>query len=133
VLAGEGIEEVRVFAGLLKHMGIEPQQELTGGSRIVGGIQLLPLGGKYQFQAKLKALVNTPGFANVQSFGIVRDADTDPHAAFLSVCNALTAVNLTAPQQPIIPAGQNPQVAVLILPNHNTPGDARRPLSSNSS
>ncbi len=122
VLAGEGIEEVRFFAALLKYMGIEPQQELTGGSRIVGGIQLLSLGRKYQLRAKLKALISTPGFANVQSLGIVRDADTDPHAAFLSVCNALTAVNLTAPQQPLIPAGRNPQVGVLILPNYNTPG-----------
>jgi hypothetical protein len=122
VLAGEGIEEVRFFTALLRHMGVAPLTELPRGSRIVGEIQLLPVGGKEQFRPRLKALVNTSGFTNVQSLGIVRDADTDPRATFLSVCDALRAANLTAPQHPLIPAGQNPQVAVLILPNHNTSG-----------
>ena len=122
VLAGEGIEEVRFFAALLSYMGIEPLRELPRGGRIVGEIQLLPVGGREQCRAKLKALAQTPGFANVQSLGIVREADTDPDATFRSVCDALKAASLAAPEHPLIPAGQNPQLAVIILPNHNTPG-----------
>jgi hypothetical protein len=122
VLAGEGIEEVRFFTALLKHLGLGQPEALSRESWIVGDIQLLQVGGKDRFRARLKALVSVSGFASVRSLGIVRDADIDPHATFLSVCDALKAANLTVPQYPALPMGQSPQVAVMILPDPSTPG-----------
>ena len=85
-------------------------------------IQIVPLGGKTQLRDRLKSLVSTPNFSSVVSLGIVRDADNNPGAAFQSVCDALQYVNLPVPKRPLDPAGNQPKVAVLILPSSNSPG-----------
>lgn len=111
----EGADAVRFFRALLRHMGIT-------------NIQIQNFGGIKDLRAFLKALYNMPDFLTlVTSIGIVRDAETDGGAAFQSVCSALKAANLTEPIQPMICAGNSPQVSVLILPDATTPADATNP------
>jgi hypothetical protein len=109
VLVVEGREEELFFGALIKHLGLE-------------NIQTMPIGGKEQLRRNLKALAVSPGFSEVISLGIVRDANGDPDAAFQSVHDALQTVNLPAPDRPLMPVGGRPRVAVLILPEVGTPG-----------
>jgi len=89
----------------------------------VTGIQIQNFGGVRELSVFLKALCIMPGFkAQVTSLGIVRDAETNPVAAFRSVCGALNGVGLPTPAQPLVPVGQSPRVCVLILPDAATPG-----------
>lgn len=110
VLVVEGREEELFFGALANHLGLK---EI---------IQILPIGGKVKLRESLKALVVTPGFADVISLGVVRDADEDPAAAFQSVCDALMAAGLPAPKCPLTPVGHSPCVTVMILPGNSEPG-----------
>ncbi len=56
------------------------------------------------------------------SIGIVYDSDDNPETAFQSVCTAIEKVGWIVPKQPLMPAGQNPKVTVMILPDANTTG-----------
>ena len=109
VLIVEGREEELFFGAFIKHLGLH-------------NIQIIPIGGKEQLRRNLKALARSPGFAEVLSLGIVRDANADPRAAFQSVRDALQAVNLPAPDRPLIRTGRKPQVAVMIVPVGDAPG-----------
>jgi len=109
LLVVEGREEELFFEALIEHLGLQ-------------NIQTMPIGGKEQLRRNLKALVVSPGFSEVISLGVVRDANTDPGAAFQSVHDALQAVNLPAPERPLAPVGERPRVAVLILPEVSMPG-----------
>jgi hypothetical protein len=109
LLVVEGKDEELFFGAFIKTCGLQ-------------GIQVMPIGGKEQLRKNLKALVNTPGFSDITSLGVVRDADSDPKAAFQSVCDALQNANLLIPKCPLKPVGKNPRVAVLILPRGNEHG-----------
>ena len=85
-------------------------------------IQILPIGGKTKLKRNLKALVKSPGFDNVTSLAIVRDANSNHNSAFQSVCNALSAVNLPSPESPLMSVGDRPQITVMIMPGDNSPG-----------
>jgi hypothetical protein len=109
-LVVEGRDAEGFFRALLRELGLS-------------GIQVQNFGGIGELADFLKALRNTPDFGRiVASLGIVRDAETDPRAAFQSVCSALHNAGLSAPGQPMMPAGGRPQVNVLILPNAATSG-----------
>ncbi len=109
LLVVEGKEEQLFFEAFIRYMGLQ-------------SIQVMPIGGKQQLRSNLKALVNTHGFPTVASLGIVRDADSDPNAAFQSVRDALQAAGLSAPGSPLELVDGNPCVAVLILPGRGKPG-----------
>jgi hypothetical protein len=109
LLVVEGTEERLFFEALIRHMGLPD-------------IQVLPIGGKTNLRRNLKALVLSPGFADVVSLGVVRDADEDPAAAFQSIRDALEAVSLPVPTTPLSPTGENPRVTIMILPAENKPG-----------
>jgi len=109
VLVVEGREEELFFGALIKHLGLQ-------------NIQTMPIGGKEQLRRNLKALAVSPGFPEVVSLGVVRDANADPGAAFQSVRDALQAANLPVPERPLVPVGGRPRVAVLILPEVGIPG-----------
>ena len=109
LLLVEGRDEELFFEALLRHMGIN-------------SIQVLPIAGKDNLRPNLKMLVLSPRFSEVVSLGIVRDANSNPRGAFQSVCGALEIVNLSVPVFPLLPAGQDPQVTVMILPDGDTPG-----------
>jgi len=109
VLVVEGREEELFFGAFIQHLGLQ-------------NIQTMPIGGKEQLRRNLKALVVSPGFSEVIFLGVVRDANADPGAAFQSVHDALQAVNLPAPEYPLVPVGERPRVAVMILPEASAPG-----------
>jgi hypothetical protein len=109
ILIVEGREEELFFGALIEHLGLQ-------------NIQIMPIGGKEQLRRNLKALARSPSFAKVVSLGIVRDANANPSAAFQSVRDALQAVNLPAPDRPLVPTGRKPQVTVMIVPEGDAPG-----------
>ena len=43
------------------------------------------IGGKDKLRTNLKGLIKDFNFSRVESLGIIRDADTDPSAAFLEI------------------------------------------------
>ena len=109
LLVVEGREEELFFGALIKHLGLQH-------------IQVMGVGGKTNLRRNLKALTLSPRFAQVISLGVVRDANNNPGAAFQSVRDALHAVNLPAPERALMPAGDSPQVFVMILPGEGSPG-----------
>jgi hypothetical protein len=110
LLLGEGVDEVRFFDALLKHLKITD-------------IQVQEYGGKNKLGAYLKALVTpVPGFAQVVSLAVTRDADTDATGAFQSVCYALQSAGLPAPAAHGLNAGVNPEVHAFIMPDGQAPG-----------
>jgi len=54
--------------------------------------------------------------------GIVQDADNDPNAAFQSICSALAAAGLPVPDAPRQIVGEDPRIAVMIVPDGVKPG-----------
>ncbi len=107
----EGKDAEEFFSAFLNYMGLTDK------------VQVQNFGGIDELGGFLKALKSTHGFAQmVTSLGMVRDAETDAAAAFQSVCSALNRARLNEPMKPMIPAGQNPQVNVLILPNATSCG-----------
>jgi hypothetical protein len=110
LLVGEGIEEKRFFTALLKHLKIDD-------------VQVEECGGKARLPAYLKTLVTArAGYQDVISLAVVRDADANASAAFMSVRSALQKVHLGAPPRPREFAGEAPRVGVFIMPDGKSPG-----------
>jgi hypothetical protein len=105
----EGKDEQLLFNALLGNEGIN-------------NVQVLDIAGKTNLRQNLKALTASPHFGDVLGLGVVRDADTNPTAAFESVRDALTASGLPGPPAPLTPSGQSPQVNVMILPDQDSNG-----------
>lgn len=106
LIAVEGTDEVNLLSKLKESLA-------------TSDIEIRALTGKSSLPTKFAALVNTPGFPNVTSLGIIRDADDDAEAAFKSVCGALEEVGQAVPQKPlqvVVGTQGNPKVVVLILP-----------------
>lgn len=110
LLIAEGKDEENVFSELIDHIGLQ-------------GIQVLGRGGKTQFRSLLTLLKEDPAFSTLESLGYARDANTDYHAAFQSVCNVLRAEGLPVPTEPRTPTSGTPppRVTIMILPwdGHN--------------
>jgi hypothetical protein len=109
VLVVEGKEEERLFGELIRLLGLQD-------------IQVMGIGGKTKLRAQLDVLTRTPGFAEVVSLGVARDANDNPAGAFQSVRDALRAANLPVPKSPLVSVGDSPKVTVMIVPEENTPG-----------
>jgi hypothetical protein len=109
LLLVEGKDEVKLFDKLLADLNI-------------GDVEIRDIMGKTRFRKNIEALPSLSGFGRVTSIGIVRDADTDPKGAFDSICGALQAAGLPRPTEPLQPAGDDPRVMVMILPDAETPG-----------
>ena len=110
LLLVEGRDEENLFEAFLRHLGIS-------------GIRILSYRGKNNLQNRLKVYVDAPGFDQVQSIGIVQDADTNgAQSALQSVQSALGNTGLPSPQDFLTPAGENPQVSVFIMPDNNGNG-----------
>lgn len=110
LLLAEGQEEERFWQALLHGRGRYD-------------IQVIPGAGKTTLGASLRAVTQTPGFDQVSWLGIVRDADSDAHAAFQSVRSALTQSSLPVPSGPWQRAGTQPEVVAIILPDGQATGD----------
>lgn len=105
----EGKEEELFFGALVNHLKLS-------------GIQIREYGGKDNLSRFLKAFAITPGFEQVTSLGVVRDADKDADGAFKSVCSSLKTAPLSVPSSCLSYAGTKPRVIVLILPGNSQPG-----------
>lgn len=108
-LVVEGDEDRFFFEAFINYLGL-------------GQIQIVPIGGKTELQRNLSTLVKTSGHENMVSLGVVRDADLNPISAFQSVCGALHGTGLSVPDRPLAATGNNPRVAVMILPAENLAG-----------
>lgn len=109
LLIVEGKDDEAFFDALVNRLGLQE-------------IQVTGIGGKTKLRARLKALTNDPHFRNVQSLGVIRDADLDPMAAFESVKDALKAAGLPTPRKPMSIAKGSPQTSVMILPSFERQG-----------
>ena len=109
LLVVEGEDDAGFFTAFFRHLNLS-------------NIQILPIGGKTKLREALKALVVTPGFSDVVSLIIVRDADDNPKGAFQSVQDALKSAALPSPEKPFERDGQEPQVMVMILPEEGKAG-----------
>ncbi len=87
LLIGEGKEEVDFFTAFLNHLNIS-------------NVQVEQYGGKQGLPRYLRTLVVRPGYLNVVSLGITRDADNSAQSAFESVCSSLHRASLPVPSQP---------------------------------
>lgn len=109
LLIGEGVEEVFLFSALLAHLGIED-------------MNVEQCGGKDGLPAYLDALRLRPGFAELSSLGVTRDADADAMAAFNSVRQHLQNRRFVTPASSGNIEGGTPRVGIMILPNGTSPG-----------
>lgn len=118
ILVVEGKEDQMVFDALIKYMNLQ-------------NIQVIPSEGKDNIRKNLMAVMSAPG-EEIKSIAIVRDGDARPKSAFQSVCDALRNAGLPVPESPGKFAignvakgkleGRELRVAVLILPDPDTPG-----------
>src|SRR5438067_7791714 len=87
LLLGEGEDEKRFFTALAEHLSL-------------ADVQVEQYGGKLRLRAFLRTLPARPGYADLVSIGITRDADESADDAFRSVCRALRDVPLPEPPSP---------------------------------
>jgi hypothetical protein len=109
LLIGEGKEEVDFFTAFLTHLNITD-------------VQVEQYGGKQGLPSYLRTLVVRPGYLNVVSLGITRDADNSAQSAFQSVCSSLNRASLPVPSRPGEIVGDSPQVSIMILPDGQNSG-----------
>ena len=109
LLLVEGKDEVKLFGKLLVDLGLVD-------------VEIRDIMGKAKFRQNIKGLPRFTGFSEVTSVGIVTDADKQPQGAFDSICDALEAAGLPRPTAPLQPVGDDPQVAVMILPGDGREG-----------
>lgn len=107
LLLGEGKEEKLFFVEFLKFMNIT-------------NIQVETYNGKNNLSRYLNVLKLTPGFPDLISFGITRDADGNKETAVQSIETALINNNLPTPSSEQL--GENLSSKIFILPNNNNPG-----------
>lgn len=109
LLVVEGKEDKRVFDCLLKYLSIT-------------SVEVRPFGGKDGLKAYLRLVAKSPGFQDVESLGIVRDADADPANAFKAVRDALREVQLAVPKACGQICVDRRRVGVMILPGKDRTG-----------
>ena len=105
----EGNDQRNFFEAFIEHLSLE-------------NIQIQNFGGVNELRNFLPAFVNMPNFQIVQSFGIVRDAETSAGSAFQSVQSSLRNAELSVPDSPAKRTGISPAVTVLILPGDGRSG-----------
>ncbi len=109
LLIGEGIDELRFFKALLKFLDITH-------------IQVEQYGGKDKLSNYLRGLSKRPGYQELESLAIFRDADQNAQSAFQSVEYYLKATQLASPNKSGKFAEGKPRVGVFILPDGVNPG-----------
>ena len=128
----EGKDPLNFFGAFAKHLALED-------------IEIKSFGGVNDLGEFLQAFVRAPGFAQVKSIGIIRDAERSADAtrteaseaypqppgspttraaaaAFQSVCTALRNAGLSVPMSPVRQSVSDPTVSVLILPGEGNDG-----------
>ncbi len=96
----------------------------------VTGIQVLDFGGIKDLKKYLKTLILLPGYENVETILIARDAETDSSAAVSSITTALREAALPVPEKPCEFVGNTPKVAYMVFPGFMESPDGNRTLST---
>jgi hypothetical protein len=109
LLVVEGKDDKNFFEALL-------------GSMNLAGVQVTATDGSSSLADKLSAVRRLRGFAEVTSFGLVRDADLNCTDAFLSICHALRQANFAVPRQPLQSENGSPNVVVMLMPGYGLNG-----------
>ncbi|MEA5620343.1 DUF3226 domain-containing protein [Cronbergia sp. UHCC 0137] len=109
LLLGEGVDEVRFFQGLLKYLNITD-------------VQVEAYEGKDKLGNYLKTLPLRPGYRELISLGITRDADKSTNNAFDSICGFLKNAKLPIPSKTKETVGDKLKVSVLIIPDYQNSG-----------
>ena len=109
LLLGEGREEFFFFSALLEHLKI-------------ADVQVESYGGKDNLRNFLATLILRPGFSNLLTVAVTRDADASPRAAFESVCTTLTRASFDKPAAHGQFSVGQPRVGVFILPDGHKAG-----------
>jgi len=109
LLIGEGKDEVFIFGALLNHLEIED-------------VRVEEYGGKQKLPDYLDALRLRPGFANLISLGVTRDADTNAPDAFASVRNHLNNRDFATPNVSGNIQPGTPTVGIMIFPDGQNAG-----------
>lgn len=104
LLLVEGDDDQNFFQKLMEEISLD-------------NIQIISMGGRENFRtANIKSVINTPGFREVKSLGIVRDADGDANNIFNGICTILRGFNLPVPTQPMEIVNEDLRVGILIIP-----------------
>jgi len=111
LLVVEGSDAFVFFLELLRYLNLAQIIEV----RNFGGVDELP-----NF---LETMVITPGFSQITSFGIVRDAEKGTvDSAFQSARNSLKRVGLSEPKKLMVATESSPRVSVFVLPDCKSRG-----------
>ena len=101
----EGIDEVRVFSALARHIGIS-------------GLQVQQCDGYRNLRRFLRTFIALDGFGDVESLAVVADANANRAGRQQSIQDALTNVGLPAPSAPLqITSMDGVKVAYLVIPH----------------
>lgn len=108
----ESKDECNLFTKLLKHCRGESE------------IQVVEAGGVERFPAMLKNVLLRSRQSNIelQSLGIIRDADKDPERALQSVQSILYGNKLPTPESHAQFTGTHPKVGIFVIPSGTAPG-----------
>jgi len=109
LLLVEGGDEKNFFQAFLKHLQIFH-------------IQIASVGGKDQFANRFPRVVKVPGFSQLESLAVIRDADQDAQAAFQSVVYFIKKYGLTAPEKAEEFIQAKPSVGIFIMPGSSEQG-----------
>lgn len=108
LLLVEGIDEVRLFEALAKDIGAED-------------VQIRDYQGKGNLRRFLGVLPQIPGYSELESIGVTRDADENGDKAAESVRDALGAAGFPVPNSPLESANNGRiEVCYLIIPHGET-------------
>lgn len=109
LLVVEGMEEVRFFNALLKHMGID-------------SIQVEETQGTPNLPNFIKTLPKVPNYETIEAIAVIRDADADPQSAFQSIVSALEKAGLNYPESHGAFSQGHPKIGIFIMPDGLNPG-----------
>lgn len=111
ILVVEGQDDKKVVSAILNYLNIADD------------FQVVDMGGKDRLSPYLQGLPGATGFHQVETLGIIRDADNSAGAAFQSVCSGLLNTRvLSIPKQPLVIADGKPRVAIFLWPDCAKPG-----------
>lgn len=106
----EGNDERNFFVAMFRHLSLD-------------GVQIQNFGGVDNLRDFLATFARLDDvFEDVESVGIVRDAEISAESAFQSVQGALRNADMVVPTAPGVKADGSPSVSVFILPDNESGG-----------
>ncbi|MBI3948454.1 MAG: hypothetical protein HY321_21250 [Armatimonadetes bacterium] len=105
LLVVEGQDARHFLGALLGHLGLG------------GDIQITDAGGIDEWTVRLQGIRGATGFDQLQSLGLIRDAEAGSASAVQSVCAVLRRAGLPVPAAPFQAVDGPPRVGVFILPD----------------